>query len=104
VPFAALLPGIMIGQAFNCSGFGAAEDGAFGTPGGDEGAFRTGFLVREERGAILHLARRSAGRDPVFGNATAVRCGDGWGMVAGLFGGVVAAVMGRVSREADSRA
>ena len=34
VPFASLLPGIMMGQAFNCCACGRAEGGAVETPGG----------------------------------------------------------------------
>ena len=40
--------------------------------------------------------------DPVFGIATAVRWGDGWGR-CWIFGGVLTAAMVRVSSEADYR-
>ena len=50
----------------------------------------------------LDLARRFSDGCSVYGIAAEGRCGDGWGRMW-FFGGVLTAVMVRVSGEADSR-
>ena len=61
-----------------------------------------GFLVGEEEGLFFIWHGGLLAAYPVDGIAAGVRCGDGWGRMW-FPGGVLTAVMVRVSSEADSR-
>ena len=56
-----------------------------------------GFLVGEERGVLFIWHGGLLSAYPVDGIAAGVRCGDGWGRIRVSLGGVLTAVMVRVS-------
>ena len=93
---AALLSGVTKRTDVRVLRFRDAESGAFETPGGrDAGAFRTGFLVGEERG-VSYGAPVFCRQIPLVRIAAEIRRGVA-GEVWSVFGGVAAAVMGRVA-------